>query len=142
VVINLPMATKAEAERLTLDDIQMIVRERFEADVPLYDPVWISPFGINTRMAPTMHLGRIFLAGDAAHVHSPVGGQGMNTGIQDALNLAWKLALVLRGAAKPELLDSYNAERHANARRLLGRVGPATKMAGPAILWPSRSGTG
>jgi 2-polyprenyl-6-methoxyphenol hydroxylase-like FAD-dependent oxidoreductase len=81
-------------------------------------------------MAPTMHLGRIFLAGDAAHVHSPVGGQGMNTGIQDALNLAWKLALVLRGAAKPELLDSYNAERHANARRLLGRVGPATKMAG------------
>ena len=125
VVINLPATTKAEAEKLTLDDIQAIVRGRFGADVPLYDPVWISPFGINTRM----RRGRIFLAGDAAHVHSPVGGQGMNTGIQDALNLAWKLALVLRGAAKPELLDSYNAERHANARRLLARVGPATKMA-------------
>ena len=129
VVINLPTTTKAEAEKLTLDDIQTIVRGRFGADVPLYDPVWISPFGINTRMVPTMRRGRIFLAGDAAHVHSPVGGQGMNTGIQDALNLAWKLALVLRGAAKPELLDSYNAERHANARRLLARVGPATKMA-------------
>jgi FAD binding domain len=128
VVINLPTATKTEAERLTLDEIQSIVRERFGAEVPLYDPVWISPFGINTRMAPTMRRGRIFLAGDAAHVHSPVGGQGMNTGIQDALNLAWKLALVLRGVAKPELLDSYNAERHANARRLLARVGPATKM--------------
>ena len=109
--------------------LQAIVRGRFGADVPLYDPVWISPFGINTRMAPTMRRGRIFLAGDAAHVHSPVGGQGMNTGIQDALNLTWKFALVLRGAAKPELLDSYNAERHANARKLLARVGPATKMA-------------
>ena len=129
VVINLPATTKAEAEKLTLDDIQTIMRGRFGADVPLYDPVWISLFGINTRMVPTMRRGRIFLAGDAAHVHSPVGGQGMNTGIQDALNLAWKLALVLRGAAKPELLDSYNAERHANARRLLARVGPATKMA-------------
>ncbi len=129
VVINLPTTTKAEAEKLTLDDIQAIVRGRFGADVPLYDPVWISPFGINTRMAPTMHRGRIFLAGDAAHVHSPVGGQGMNTGIQDVLNLTWKLSLVLRGAAKPELLDSYNAERHANARRLLARIGPATKMA-------------
>jgi 2-polyprenyl-6-methoxyphenol hydroxylase-like FAD-dependent oxidoreductase len=129
VVINLPTTTKEEAEKLTLDDIQAIVRGRFGADVPLYDPVWISPFGINTRMAPTMHRGRIFLAGDAAHVHSPVGGQGMNTGIQDILNLTWKLALVLRGAAKPELLDSYNAERHANARRLLARIGPATKMA-------------
>jgi 2-polyprenyl-6-methoxyphenol hydroxylase-like FAD-dependent oxidoreductase len=129
VVINLPTTTKGEADKLTLDDIQAIVRERFEADVPLFDPVWMSPFGLNTRMAPTMHRGRIFLAGDAAHVHSPVGGRGMNTGIQDALNLAWKLALVMRGAAKLELLDSYNAERHVNARRLLPRVGPATKMA-------------
>ena len=129
VIVNLPKMTKAEAEKLTIEDVQTIVRERFGADVPLYDPVWISPFGINTRMAPTMRRGRAFLAGDAAHVHSPVGGQGMNTGIQDALNLSWKLALVLRGAARQELLESYNAERHANARRLLARVGPATKMA-------------
>jgi FAD binding domain len=128
VIVNLPKTTKAEAEKLTLDDIQVTVRKRFATDVPLYDPVWISPFGINTRMAPTMCRGRVFLAGDAAHVHSPVGGQGMNTGIQDALNLSWKLAMVLRGTARPELLESYNAERHANARRLLARVGPATKM--------------
>jgi FAD binding domain len=76
-----------------------------------------------------MSRGRVFLAGDAAHVHSPVGGQGMNTGIQDAFNLAWKLALVLRGAAKPELLETYNAERHYNAKRLLSRIGRATRMA-------------
>jgi FAD binding domain len=80
-------------------------------------------------MAPTMSRGRVFLAGDAAHVHSPVGGQGMNTGIQDSLNLAWKLALVLRGTAKPELLESYSAERHYNAKRLLSRIGRATRMA-------------
>ena len=135
VIVNLPKMTKAEAEKLTIEDVQTIVRERFGADVPLYDPVWISPFGINTRMAPTMRRGRVFLAGDAAHVHSPVGGQGMNTGIQDALNLSWKLALVLRGAARQELLESYNAERHANARRLLARVGPATKMASLRHLW-------
>jgi hypothetical protein len=105
-----------------------MVCERFNVNVSFFDPVWISVFGINTRMASTMNRGHVFLAGDAAHVHSPVGGQGMNTGIQDALNLAWKLALVLRGTAKPELLDSYNAERHCNAKRLLSRVGRATRM--------------
>jgi len=94
----------------------------------LSNPTWISPFGVNTRMTPTMQVGRVFLAGDASHVHSPVGGQGMNTGIQDALNLGWKLGLAMKGKATPALLDSYNVERHANAKRLLGFVGPATKM--------------
>jgi 2-polyprenyl-6-methoxyphenol hydroxylase-like FAD-dependent oxidoreductase len=129
VIVNVPQMPREEAEKATVEDIQTIVCERFRVNVALYDPVWISAFGINTRMASTMSVGRVFLAGDAAHVHSPVGGQGMNTGIQDSLNLAWKLALVLRGTAKPELLESYNAERHYNAKRLLSRVGRATRMA-------------
>lgn len=128
VIVNLHRMTKEEAENVSLEDVQSIVSERFGIDAPLYDPVWISPFSINTRMTPTMRVGHVFLAGDAAHVHSPVGGQGMNTGIQDALNLAWKLAAVLKGAASDSLLESYNAERHANAKRLLRAVGPATRM--------------
>jgi len=129
VILNLPDATREQAEKFTVPDIQKAVCERFGLQVEFYDPVWVSVFGINTRMAPAMSRGRVFLAGDAAHVHSPVGGQGMNTGIQDALNLAWKINLVVKGLAKPELLDSYNAERHYNAKRLLSRVGKATKMA-------------
>jgi hypothetical protein len=97
--------------------------------VKLSDPALISPFAINTRIVPTMNVGRVFLAGDASHVHSPVGGQGMNTGIQDAINLAWKLALVVNRRGTEALLASYNAERHANAKRLLSFVGPATKLA-------------
>lgn len=129
VIVNLPGLSREEAEKYTVEMIEKAVCERFGVQVEFYDCVWISVFGINTRMAPSMHRGRVFLCGDAAHVHSPVGGQGMNTGIQDALNLAWKLALVLQGTAKRELLESYNAERHANAHRLIARVGTATKMA-------------
>ena len=128
VIVNISKITAAEAEKITLEDVQTIVNERFGVDAPLYDCVWVSPFSINTRMTPTMRDGRVFLAGDASHVHSPLGGQGMNTGIQDSLNLAWKLALVLKGAASEALLDSYNPERHENAKKLLGKVGPATKM--------------
>jgi 2-polyprenyl-6-methoxyphenol hydroxylase and related FAD-dependent oxidoreductases len=128
VIVNLHKLSKAEGEAITLEDVQTIVRDRLGVQAPLYDPVWISPFNINTRMTPTMKVGRVFLAGDAAHVHSPVGGQGMNTGIQDGLNLAWKLAAVLKGQSGEPLLESYNAERHANARALLQKVGPMTKM--------------
>lgn len=129
VIVSHHKLTVEEASKLTLEDVQVILRERCGTPVSLSDCVWISPFGINTRMASTMNKGRVFLAGDAAHVHSPVGGQGMNTGIQDALNLAWKLAMVLKGEAKPALLESFNAERHANAKKLLKAVGPATKLA-------------
>jgi 2-polyprenyl-6-methoxyphenol hydroxylase-like FAD-dependent oxidoreductase len=80
---------------------------------------WAGTFRVLRRIAGQFRTGRVFLAGDAAHVHSPAGGQGLNTGIQDAYNLAWKLALVLRGAAAPELLDTYNAERRPIAARIL-----------------------
>jgi 2-polyprenyl-6-methoxyphenol hydroxylase-like FAD-dependent oxidoreductase len=129
VIVTGPEWTREQAEKASLEDVQNIINERFRTNISLYDPVWISAFGINTRLVPTMSRGRVFLAGDAAHVHSPVGGQGMNTGIQDALNLAWKLGLVLQGSAKPAVLASYDAERHYNAKRLLSRVGPATRIA-------------
>jgi 2-polyprenyl-6-methoxyphenol hydroxylase-like FAD-dependent oxidoreductase len=80
---------------------------------------WFSTYKVHTRRAATFSVGRCFLAGDAAHVHTPAGGQGMNTGIQDAYNLAWKLAFVLQGKARSSLLETYNEERVANAKRLL-----------------------
>jgi 2-polyprenyl-6-methoxyphenol hydroxylase-like FAD-dependent oxidoreductase len=87
VIVTDPEMTHEQAQKASLGDVQNIVNERFRTNISFYDPVWISAFGINTRMAPAMSRGRVFLAGDAAHVHSPLGGQGMNTGIQDALNL-------------------------------------------------------
>lgn len=84
----------------------------------LSNPQWISPFQFNSRLAARYRAGRVLLAGDAAHVHSPVGGQGMNTGMQDAVNLAWKLAAVLRGAPE-SLLDTYETERRPVAADVL-----------------------
>lgn len=128
IVANLPDVKLERPEDANLALIQEVFDRRFKMKARIYDPVWISPFAVNTRMTRSMQAGRVFLAGDAAHVHSPVGGQGMNTGIQDAFNLGWKLALSLQGKAGPELLSSYDAERHANSKRLLAFVGPATKM--------------
>jgi len=129
VVVNFRKMSWHKAEKLTVKDVEAAVRERFKMEIAFYDPIWISPFGVSTRTVPTMQHKRIFLAGDAAHVHSPVGGQGMNMGIQDALNLTWKLALVLQGIATPELLKSYHEERHTAVQRVLLGVKVATAMA-------------
>ncbi len=83
------------------------------------EPLWTSIFTIQQRHVPNMRVGRCFVLGDAAHVHSPASGQGMNTGIQDAFNLAWKLALVVRGVAEESLLDSYSSEREPIATTVL-----------------------
>ncbi|KAA2254947.1 FAD-dependent oxidoreductase [Solihabitans fulvus] len=88
-------------------------------DITLLDSSWITLFRANIRMVDRYRVGRVFLAGDAAHVHSPAGGQGLNTGVQDAYNLGWKLAAVLAGAPA-ELLDSYEAERLPVAAAVLG----------------------
>ena len=80
---------------------------------------WFSTYRVHHRVAEHFARGRVFLAGDAAHIHSPVGGQGMNTGIGDAVNLAWKLADVLRGRIEGSLLETYEPERIAFARRLV-----------------------
>lgn len=102
-----------------LADLQAAADRRAGDGLRLRDPVWISDFRLRHRHALRYRSGRLFLAGDAAHVHSPVGAQGMNTGIQDATNLGWKLAYVVRGVAAPTLLDSYDAERRPVGRAVV-----------------------
>ncbi|MER7200568.1 oxygenase [Streptomyces sp. CB01635] len=92
------------------------------------DPEWTSVFTFQQRMVPRMHEGRVFVAGDAAHVHSPASGQGMNTGVQEAYNLAWKLAMVHRGYAERPLLDTYGEERVPVGKALLGSTRTATSL--------------
>jgi 2-polyprenyl-6-methoxyphenol hydroxylase-like FAD-dependent oxidoreductase len=98
-------------------------RALFESTVPLPatldDPGWMSRFRMHKRLVPKYRVGHVFLAGDAAHIHSPISGQGMNLGIQDAYNLAWKLALVVRGKAPESLLDSYEPERRPLAASVI-----------------------
>ena len=95
----------------TLEEIQAIVEARGPKGVSLFDPIWLSGFRINSRKVASYRSGRAFLCGDAAHVHSPAGGEGMNTGMQDAFNLAWKLALAIKGTCGEALLDTYSPER-------------------------------
>jgi 2-polyprenyl-6-methoxyphenol hydroxylase-like FAD-dependent oxidoreductase len=103
----------------TLAEFQAAVSGAMPGEVELYDPEWMIRFRLHERLAAQYRVGRVFLAGDAAHIHTPAGGQGMNTGIQDAFNLAWKLAFVLAGHADQRLLDSYHAERHPIAADIL-----------------------
>jgi 2-polyprenyl-6-methoxyphenol hydroxylase-like FAD-dependent oxidoreductase len=108
-----------EAAAASLADLQSITDVSTSGCVRLRDPVWTTVFRLHHRQAAHYRAGRVFLAGDAAHIHSPAGAQGMNTGMQDAWNLAWKLALVVRGVAEDRLLDSYEAERLPVGRFLL-----------------------
>ena len=103
----------------TLEDFQRYLKERGPEGATLDDPVWMSAFRIHARKVEHYRQGHVFLVGDAAHIHSPAGGQGMNTGLQDACNLAWKLALVHTQHAPLTLLDSYEAERHPVAASVL-----------------------
>jgi 2-polyprenyl-6-methoxyphenol hydroxylase-like FAD-dependent oxidoreductase len=104
---------------LSLVELQSMVAEPTYGSVTLRDAAWLTRFRLHHRQATQYRDTRVFLAGDAAHIHSPVGGQGMNTGIQDAWNLGWKLAMVARGHAIEPLLDSYHAERWPVGRTLL-----------------------
>ena len=103
----------------TLEEVKELFNARVPVHAELSDPLWLSGFPLHRRIVPKFRVGRVFLAGDAAHIHSPAGGQGMNTGIQDAFNLAWKLALFTKGAGNSILLDSYHAERHPVAKAVL-----------------------
>lgn len=98
-------------------------------DTVVESPSWTSKFTIQQRAVPAMHVGRCFVSGDAAHVHSPASGQGLNTGIQDAYNLAWKLAMVVHGHAEATLLDTYDAERVPIGQALLASTGEVMNTA-------------
>ena len=103
----------------TLDELKEQVRKLAGTDFGAHSPRWTSRFGDATRLAERYRDGRVFLAGDAAHIHPPVGGQGLNLGIQDAFNLGWKLAAELSGWAPEGLLDSYQTERRPVAADVL-----------------------
>lgn len=100
------------SDELTLDELQDTVDLVIPGKFKLADPRWITRFHSPSRQVPSNRIGRVFFAGDSAHSHSPAGGQGMNTGMQDAVNIAWKLAMVLRAEAPEDLLNTVNAERH------------------------------
>jgi 2-polyprenyl-6-methoxyphenol hydroxylase-like FAD-dependent oxidoreductase len=103
----------------TLGDLSRALIAVWGTDYGVHSPTWISRFTDMTRQAASYRQGRVLLAGDAAHVHYPVGGQGLNIGVQDAVNLGWKLAQVVTGTSPPDLLDTYHGERHPVAARVL-----------------------
>src|SRR6266498_4351413 len=115
----------------TLRDLSEGLIAVYGTDYGIHSPTWITRFTDMTRQAAAYREGRVLLAGDAAHVHSPVGGQGLNTGVQDAVNLGWKLAQVIKGISPESLLDTYHAERHPVAARVLRNT-----MAQVALMRP------
>lgn len=117
--LNRPEDLRAEVPE---EEVRAAVRERFGDEAEIEEIRWVSRFSDDSRLAAKYRVGRVFLAGDAAHVHFPAGGQGLNLGVQDAMNLGWKLAADVRGRAPAELLDSYEAERRPVASGVLQNV--------------------
>jgi 2-polyprenyl-6-methoxyphenol hydroxylase-like FAD-dependent oxidoreductase len=112
----------------TLRDLSQALVAVWGTDYGVHSPTWISRFTDMSRQAASYREGRVLLAGDAAHVHYPVGGQGLNVGVQDAVNLGWKLAQVVQGPSPESLLDTYQAERHPVAARVLQTTMAATAL--------------
>lgn len=111
------------------EELRSIIERAFGSDFGMHDPRWLSRFHSDERQVPQYRVGRVLLAGDSAHQHSPAGGQGMNTGLQDAVNLGWKLAAVLGGRASGALLDTYHGERHPVGRAVLRSSGLNLRLA-------------
>ncbi len=123
-------------ESVTLDELKRSVTKVCGTDFGMTDPQWLSRFGNETRIAESYRAGRVLLAGDAAHIHFPAGGQGLNVGLQDAMNLGWKLAGVLRDRAPASLLDSYHRERYPVGYALLRNTEAQTALMNftPSVL--------
>jgi 2-polyprenyl-6-methoxyphenol hydroxylase-like FAD-dependent oxidoreductase len=130
IIADIGQSSGPQPSDPTLTEMQAIVDQRGPGGLLLSEPIWLSAFRINERKIGSYRSGRVFLAGDAAHVHSPAGGQGMNTGMQDAINLAWKLALSCQGICNSEsLLDSYSIERSAVGAQVLAAASRLTALA-------------
>jgi 2-polyprenyl-6-methoxyphenol hydroxylase-like FAD-dependent oxidoreductase len=127
IAVRRPAAAGEPGGPATLDELEALLRHHARRAVRLFDANWITPFRIGHRHASHLRDGPVFLCGDAAHIHSQVSGQGMNTGLQDAINLGWKLARVCRGRARPELLDTYEAERLRVIKSVLFGTDVATR---------------
>jgi 2-polyprenyl-6-methoxyphenol hydroxylase-like FAD-dependent oxidoreductase len=119
IVGTFPESRNQDEGEVLYEEIEHEIKTKAQLPLEISDVRWFSLYKVHSRRVNKFSEGRCFVAGDAAHIHSPAGAQGMNTGIQDAYNLAWKLALVIKGAAADTLLDTYNEERLANAKRLL-----------------------
>lgn len=119
----------------TIEEFIHIAQMVVPYPVEIKNPVWVSRFFVQCRSASSYQEGRVFLVGDAAHIHSPAGGQGMNTGLQDAYNLAWKLAMVLKGKAKPLLLETYHEERKPVGDFLIERTDRLFKFMVKSSIW-------
>jgi 4,5-epoxidase len=116
------------SEGVTLATIERLMTTRAgHVEALIHNPIWLSEFKINCRLVDHFRVGRVFVAGDAAHIHSPTGGQGITTGVQDAINLAWKLGCVLRGAPTA-LLDTYEEERFPKAKEVLAETDRTTTV--------------
>ena len=127
--VVLPFVGNRASGNPTLEEIQTLIDQRAPRRLVLSDPIWLTDFSCQLRLADRYRVGRVFLAGDAAHIHTPAGGQGMNVAIQDAFNLAWKLGLVLSGSSPDWLLDTYEAERRPVAEGVLNLTDGIVAMA-------------
>ncbi|HEV7683321.1 MAG TPA: FAD-dependent monooxygenase [Pyrinomonadaceae bacterium] len=119
IVGSFPEGHNKDEGEVDYEEIEARIKDEAELELDITRVDWFSTYKVHTRHVERFSSKRGFLAGDSAHIHTPAGGQGMNTGIQDAYNLAWKLALVLKGAAAERILETYNEERLPNAKRLL-----------------------
>jgi 2-polyprenyl-6-methoxyphenol hydroxylase-like FAD-dependent oxidoreductase len=119
VIVPAEGVSEDRAVAPTLDELKQQLRATADTDFGVHSPRWLSRFGDATRLAERYRVGRVLLAGDAAHIHPPTGGQGLNLGVQDAFNLGWKLAAEINGWAPDKLLDSYHSERHPVAEAVL-----------------------
>ena len=119
IVGAFPEGFEKDEGDILYEEIEQRIKAEANIALEISHVNWFSTYKVHTRHVEKFSSGRCYLAGDSAHIHTPAGGQGMNTGIQDAYNLAWKLAFVLRGSADAKILDSYNEERLPNARHLL-----------------------
>jgi 2-polyprenyl-6-methoxyphenol hydroxylase-like FAD-dependent oxidoreductase len=128
IIAGVPPSKVKKGAAPAIEDLQAIYDARSPTPARFSDLRWASWFVINSRMVPHLRVGRLLLGGDAAHIHSPAAGQGMNTGIQDMINLAWKLALVIKGEAPEALIDTYEQERLPVVRNVLSKTEKITDL--------------
>ena len=138
LIISQPKPPADPDSQPTLDEVQKLIHELVEAPAKISNPVWLARFHLHHRGVNQYRVDRCFVAGDAAHIHSPVGGQGMNTGLQDAANVAWKLILVLKKVAPEKILDTYQEERYRIGQILLkttDRLFSIAATRNPILAW-------
>ena len=129
IMIPRTSSPQTSSADIAIEEFERLARELGPKEIRVRDATWLTRFKVHHRIVKSFGRGRIYLAGDAAHIHSPVGGQGMNTGIQDALNLAHKLARVIRNEADPAVLKQYEKERMPIARRVMRGTGLVLDLA-------------